>query len=78
MRKEVGLPVLALQGPSHDATLPACKQSQPPSAAQGEDWVRNIGIPTIDLASFHFYPNNGPYEFEIAFSQVALLASFLA
>ena len=26
---------------------------------QGEDWVRNIGLPTIDLASYHFYPNNG-------------------
>ena len=27
--------------------------------AQGEDWVRNIGIDSIDLASYHFYPSQG-------------------
>ncbi|KAK9809485.1 hypothetical protein WJX73_002812 [Symbiochloris irregularis] len=29
------------------------------SACQGEDWARNIAIPTIDVASFHVYPVTG-------------------
>ena len=32
--------------------------------------MRNLGIKTIDLASYHIYPNAGPYEMQITQSQV--------
>ena len=34
--------------------------------------VRFLGIESIDLASYHIYPNAGPYEFPIVESQVSL------
>ena len=37
---------------------------------QGEDWVRFLGIDSLDLASYHIYSNAGPYEFPIVQSQV--------